>query len=1157
MVMRKSKNDKETNHLKTLKKKTMKRKYTSLLLACLMLSAQAWAELTTTTIDENTYYQIGTAQDLADFAALVNGGEYNANAILTADIDFAGTGVTMTPIGKDADGQRYNGTFDGQGHYISNLVMENTTAKPYGLFLSIWKAKLKNFYLDNTCSINGGGDVGLVGSIRGASTGDAVFENVANAGNVTSNTISKNDGGNVGGLVGGIWRKATFNNCWTSGTITAPDTPNKNAGAFCGWVNTAEKATFNDCWSSATLPRYTSGTYLSRRSKAEQVEFNHCYAKSGSQIAAENNWCIIDDGKELVWFSKFVNFGGTSAKAKLNEDIDMNELTIQPIGSDAKRYVGTFDGQGHKIRNLVMSGGGNFGLFTTGAEVYLKDFYLDETCSITGSAANVGVIGYHNGKNATFEKIGNAGRIISTGGGNAGGLIGNSWCDNGTVTLNQCWTIGTINSSGDSKTYNNCGVFCGWLNKGTVNFTDCWSTATMNHWQGYDYYFTRYHQTDVTLNFNNCYSLIGSQVQGIVADDVTSGRLCFLLNKGNTTSPTWYQTIGEDAVPTLNSEHSKVYATYNTDCDGATLRGGTLGYANTETTDMTGAATRAHNYSAGVCTQCGQTEANANVYTISTADQFRHFAYGVEAGKRSANATLASDINLADLEQPLPMIGSNGNYYSGTFDGQGHAIHNFSLTSSENYAGLISYLYGGTVKDFSIDGTMNLSGQYAGGIIGQTNSICTVSGIHSTVNITASGSASDHLGGIVGGARGSKTTITNCTYGGTITLPISFNQSAGGIIGGGYNNLNIDNCVFYGTVKATGSGTKTNFGGMIGYLNSTNMNHMKNCISAGTIELAEGRTLNSCNALIASRLKDQTAAIGLTDCYWTDLVLPSVVTKALPDGTTGTSTQITAEKAARGELAWMLNGNKSDGTWTQTLGVQAAPLPISTGDKVYQFATSGENQYFVNDTENPVVPVMTLTDKADYEADGTFTATSLTYDRKLEAGDYHSLCLPFAIKESDLPTGSKLFTLSAVGQDAVTLNEVDEVAAGTPCFASVTSDFNFGTMTDVAMVKDANNSGTIKGTFTNNADLGAGFYKLSSDGKYFGLTTDGATATAFRSYIAAPAGVKTLNILLSDGTSLTPTLSEEKEAVIYDLAGRRVTKATKGIYIVNGKKVMK
>ena len=76
MVMRDSEN-KETNHLKTLKKKTMKRKYTSLLLACLMLSAQAWAELT----QIDGVYQIGTAQDLAEFAALVNGGEYGINAV--------------------------------------------------------------------------------------------------------------------------------------------------------------------------------------------------------------------------------------------------------------------------------------------------------------------------------------------------------------------------------------------------------------------------------------------------------------------------------------------------------------------------------------------------------------------------------------------------------------------------------------------------------------------------------------------------------------------------------------------------------------------------------------------------------------------------------------------------------------------------------------------------------------------------------------------------------------------------------------------------------------------------------------------------------------------------------------------------------------------
>ncbi|MBR0543147.1 MAG: hypothetical protein IIW98_01650, partial [Bacteroidaceae bacterium] len=51
-------------------------------------------------IQENGVYKISTAQDLVDFATLVNGGTGNANAVLTTDIDM--TGITSwTPIGQD------------------------------------------------------------------------------------------------------------------------------------------------------------------------------------------------------------------------------------------------------------------------------------------------------------------------------------------------------------------------------------------------------------------------------------------------------------------------------------------------------------------------------------------------------------------------------------------------------------------------------------------------------------------------------------------------------------------------------------------------------------------------------------------------------------------------------------------------------------------------------------------------------------------------------------------------------------------------------------------------------------------------------------------------------------------------------------------------
>ena len=85
--------------------------------------------------DEDGVYQIGTAQDLIDFAAFVNQGVANmsANAVLTNDIDMTGQ-PWDNPIGNWASGvEGYKGHFDGQNHAISGL--EYTTTKNYhGLF---------------------------------------------------------------------------------------------------------------------------------------------------------------------------------------------------------------------------------------------------------------------------------------------------------------------------------------------------------------------------------------------------------------------------------------------------------------------------------------------------------------------------------------------------------------------------------------------------------------------------------------------------------------------------------------------------------------------------------------------------------------------------------------------------------------------------------------------------------------------------------------------------------------------------------------------------------------------------------------------------------------------------------------------------------------
>ncbi|MCF0178125.1 MAG: hypothetical protein HUJ90_05815, partial [Bacteroidales bacterium] len=101
-------------------------------------------------------YAIGNADQLYWFAEQVNGGQYGLNARLTADIvvnqdvldangELIGAGAgfrVWTPIGLDEDGKKYEGTFDGQGHTISGLYINdgNEDNKVIGLFCALGSA---------------------------------------------------------------------------------------------------------------------------------------------------------------------------------------------------------------------------------------------------------------------------------------------------------------------------------------------------------------------------------------------------------------------------------------------------------------------------------------------------------------------------------------------------------------------------------------------------------------------------------------------------------------------------------------------------------------------------------------------------------------------------------------------------------------------------------------------------------------------------------------------------------------------------------------------------------------------------------------------------------------------------------------------------------
>ena len=75
----------------------------------------------------------------------------------------------------------------------------------------------------------------------------------------------------------------------------------------------------------------------------------------------ENDPYQISTAEGLKWFRDKVNNAKTPDETKicavLTADIDLNNEEWTPIGpSESSAYTGTFDGQGHTVRNLSITG---------------------------------------------------------------------------------------------------------------------------------------------------------------------------------------------------------------------------------------------------------------------------------------------------------------------------------------------------------------------------------------------------------------------------------------------------------------------------------------------------------------------------------------------------------------------------------------------------------------------------------------------------------------------------------------------------------------------------------------------------------------------------------------------------------------------------------
>ena len=163
----------------------------------------------------------------------------------------------------------------------------------------------------------------------------------------------------------------------------------------------------------------------------------------------------------VEWYSDYVDAGNLTAKAVLTADIDYTGQTHTAIGrSDGKKYQGVFDGQGHRIKNLTMTGG-DVGFFNQvrGEGTVIKNLIIDASCSFEGTGKCAALIAQpRNGKEITIYNVVNLASVKS-GSGAAGGLVGNRTTPNITaLNMSNCVNAGTVNSTGNSA-----GAFVGWV----------------------------------------------------------------------------------------------------------------------------------------------------------------------------------------------------------------------------------------------------------------------------------------------------------------------------------------------------------------------------------------------------------------------------------------------------------------------------------------------------------------------------------------------------------------------------------------------------------------------------------------------------------------------------------------------------------------------
>ena len=507
-----------------------------------------------------------------------------------------------------------------------------------------------------------------------------------------------------------------------------------------------------------------------------------------------------------VMFERFktVSAWGTTfagQTVELSDDFSMNGISMTPINT----FEGVFDGKGHTISDLTLSGADQTAPFRNVVGGTVKNVNFANV-NVTGTSQRAaGAVG--RAENALIENVTVSGSISGTK--EMGGIVGVALKK---TTIKNC--VNNANLSCSSSTNGGIlgNIYCATNNSSYVNVENCinngnvTATASGNAFiggvvgasvdvSGYAFYRILNCTNNGTVNSAGHY--VGGVV-GIARAALTGSVVANCRNNGNVTGVKYVGGITGAAranvlgcaSETDNLINGSAANTLNPVGGAADTAGYLSGTKETGATYVTGALL---------------TEA------ISSVAELEAYRDAVNAGTATGGAYLTADINLTSVANWTP-IGTETNKFMLVFDGNGHTISNLTI-SGEQYLGLFGYCSnsgnaGAGIRNLNIEDASITCTGYSGILVGRMASTA-ISGV--TVSGSIASSEMWPTGGIVGiiGANTCFITLTN-NYASVSSTKTNSTTSTG--TGGiaGYTDVSkttVFDCNNYGTVNGRGDGS--------------------------------------------------------------------------------------------------------------------------------------------------------------------------------------------------------------------------------------------------------------------------------------------------------------------------------------------------------------